>query len=237
MLVFVKLIAESINNIMSKCQNQTIAIIDSGIGGVSVLRQLIDKFNSGNYIYFADNLYMPYGNKNKKWLNIRLKEIINILKKKYNIKLIIIACNTASASLDEDISGVIKMKFDSTKLYFATKLTKKNLPNIEIVADSTLAKQIETNIFNPKAINKIIKHHVKAHKLNNLKEFVLGCTHYELVKDCFEKHCPNSKVIRNSEKVIDEIVLDSVCDELNVVVMLSQKNKELENKIYKLIRR
>ena len=41
---------------------KVIAIIDSGIGGVSVLKQLTNKHGGGNFIYFADNLYMPYGN-------------------------------------------------------------------------------------------------------------------------------------------------------------------------------
>ena len=45
--------------------SNSIAIIDSGIGGISVLKALINKFGTGNYIYYADNLYMPYGNKSK----------------------------------------------------------------------------------------------------------------------------------------------------------------------------
>jgi len=58
----------------------TIGIIDSGIGGISVLNQLISRFNAGNYIYFADNLNMPYGNMTKIQLKERLLEIIEVLK-------------------------------------------------------------------------------------------------------------------------------------------------------------
>ena len=85
---------------MSNCQNPTIAIIDSGIGGVSVLKQLIEKFKAGNYIYFADNLYMPYGNKSKTWLKKRIEFLLNSLKTKYGIKHFIIACNTASTTIN-----------------------------------------------------------------------------------------------------------------------------------------
>ena len=84
---------------MLKGKNPTIAIVDSGIGGVSVLKQLIAKYNGGNFIYFADNLYMPYGNKNKIWLKNRIEEIIGILQDRYNVDYIIIACNTASSVL------------------------------------------------------------------------------------------------------------------------------------------
>ncbi len=223
---------------MLNCENQTIAIIDSGIGGVSILRKLIDEYKNGNYIYFADNLYMPYGNKTHKWLNNRISQIITTLKINYHVTQVIIACNTASACLDFEIPNVTKMKFDDSKVYFATKLTKKNLPNVEVIADGTLAKQIELNIFNHKKIDKIIKKHVKVHKLYNFQEFMLGCTHYELVKDYFERYCPSTTIINNSELIIDLInIKPTIVDELNVVIILSQKNKDLEDKIYKLIRR
>ena len=219
-------------------KNQTIAIIDSGIGGISILRQLIDKYKCGNYIYFADNLYMPYGNKTHKWLNNRIRQIVDILKQKYKVRQFILACNTASACLDFDCSDITKMRFDETKIYFATKLTKKNLPNMNVIADLTLAKQIEINILNHKQIDRIIKRHVKLHNLNHLNEFVLGCTHYELVKDYFLKYCPKSKIVNNSELMIDFVKIENTStDELNVVIMLSQKNKNLEDKIMKLIRR
>ena len=63
-------------------QNPTIAIIDSGIGGISILRQLIKRYKAGNYLYFADNLFMPYGNKTKVWLNKRIDSIIKELQNK-----------------------------------------------------------------------------------------------------------------------------------------------------------
>ena len=50
---------------MLKEQESVIGIIDSGIGGVSILNQLIELNKTGNYVYFADNKYMPYGNKTK----------------------------------------------------------------------------------------------------------------------------------------------------------------------------
>ena len=221
---------------MSNSQNPTIAIIDSGIGGVSVLRQLIKKFHAGNYIYYADNLYMPYGNKTKDWLKTRLNKIINELQHNYQVDYVILACNTASASIDkENYNNLITMQFQSDLPYLATTLTKKTLPNKEIIADSTLAKQIERNIFNQAKLNRVVKQHVKIHQLDKLKEFILGCTHYELIQPIFKKLCPNSKVINNSSFIIDLLKFNIQGNELNIVVKLSKQDYQINNRIFNLI--
>lgn len=222
---------------MLNCENETIAIIDSGIGGVAVLRELIAKFNAGNFIYFADNLYMPYGNKNKSWLTKRVKSIIKLLKEQYHVKHIIIACNTASTCInDNDFERVTTMVFDKSRTYFATNLTKKNLSGFNVIDDGTLAKQIENHIFDEKQLNKMIKKHINMHKLNEMEELVLGCTHYELVKDIFQKHCSNSRVINNSEFILNNLNVAPNTKELNIVVMLSKYDKSFEEKIRKLIK-
>ena len=79
----------------------TIAVVDSGIGGTSVLSELIEKYPHYNYIYFADNLNMPYGKKSKRFLLKRAKEIIDVLKNSYKVDAIIIACNTLSSVICE----------------------------------------------------------------------------------------------------------------------------------------
>lgn len=221
---------------MSNCENSITAVIDSGIGGVAILKELIKRYHSGNYIYYADNLFMPYGNKNGLWLRKRLNYIIELLKNHYHATKIIIACNTASTCLNDlHDDNVIKMNFDISKKYFATKLTKKNLKGFHVIADSSLAKQIEVNIFNDKKLDKIVKNHIKIHKLYEHQEIVLACTHYELVSDKFEKYCPTTKIIKNSSMVIESIKIESN-NELNIYVLLSKKNNKFEDTIKQLIR-
>ena len=221
---------------MFKSECTTIAIVDSGIGGVSILKELINKHKFGNYIYFADNLNMPYGNKSKKWLTNRVDYIVNLLKEKYRADIVILACNTASTCCGNTCENLVKMRFDSKYVYYATNLTKKNLETINVISDSTLAKQIEKHIFNTEIIDKIIKRHVLNHKLNELKEFVLGCTHYELCKPIFEKYCPNTNVINNSSFIINSINLKNYNNEKNIVVLLSKNDIQLENKILSLLK-
>ena len=59
----------------------TIAIIDSGIGGISVLKALLNKYHCGNYIYYADNLYMPYGKHTKSFVKKAENALNKLLKR------------------------------------------------------------------------------------------------------------------------------------------------------------
>jgi len=91
---------------MLNFQDNTIAIIDSGIGGISILNQMIEYKISNRYIYFADNLYMPYGNKSKEFIKERIIKIIRHLQTKYNVRYIVLACNTASSCVkDEELEN------------------------------------------------------------------------------------------------------------------------------------
>ncbi len=222
---------------MSNCQNPTIAIIDSGIGGVSVLRQLISKCNGGNYIYFADNLFMPYGNKTKSWLKNRLNNIIEFLNDKYKVDFIIVACNTASANINQsDYDNVKIMSFDNDLTYFATNLTKKTLRDRNIIASNTLAKQIEFNINNQTKLEHIVKRHINFHKLNKLNQFVLGCTHYELAEHIFKKFCPNSEIINNSSFLINKLDFLTPQKEFNLIMLTSKQDYKLQTTILNLLR-
>ena len=91
---------------MKNDKDYTIAIFDSGIGGISILRQLISKYKAGKYIYFADNLYMPYGNKDREFVKSRVNEIIDYLRQEHKVDKIIIACNTFSLGAPSKITGM-----------------------------------------------------------------------------------------------------------------------------------
>ncbi len=220
---------------MLKKIKPTIGIIDSGIGGVSVLNQLIKKFNGGNYIYFADNLFMPYGRLKKSVLNRRLKEIIKILNS-FKVDLIIIACNTASCVLEIDnTANIVTMEFNKDYTYFATVLTKNTLKEYNVIADNNLAKEIEDHIFNKSYLNKLIYKNIKAYKLNKINSLVLACTHYELVEDIFKKYCPKTKIFSNSKFIIDKIDVDMQEKNTNVYIMLSKPDINFYKKLVALI--
>ena len=221
---------------MSSKTINTIAIVDSGVGGISVLKALINKFRVGNYIYFADNLFMPYGNKTKAFIEERTRQIITMLKTDYKVDLIIIACNTMSSVIkDINLSNVCSMKFNLNLTYIATPLTKKMLQGYEVIGNATLAEDIEKNIFNAKELERTVKKHVKKYKLNEYNKLVLGCTHYELAENLFKKFCPNTEIINNSNQLINNINITG--NNLNIVFIQSKRSQSYEDKIKELLRR
>lgn len=216
----------------------TIAIVDSGIGGISVLNKLIGRYQSGNYIYFADNLYMPYGTKSKAEIKERILNIINNLKQNYQVDMIIIACNTASSVLKNiDINGVIKFEFNDKKAtYLTTPLTQKNLKNVKTISSSNLAREIEENIFNISKVEKIVREEIKTHKLNKLDSLILGCTHYELVEDIFKRYCPKTKVSANSYNILDKIIYNPNTEDLSIYFMTTKQDMKYISMLKSLIK-
>lgn len=77
-------------------EKRNIGIFDSGIGGITVLEEIIKILPKENYIYYSDSKNNPYGNKTKKEVIEISEEIVKYFIKR-NCKVIVIGCNTASA--------------------------------------------------------------------------------------------------------------------------------------------
>ena len=75
-----------------------IAIIDSGIGGISILNKIGKMLPNEDYIYYADSIHHPYGDKTYEELTNRMDTMMLHLLKE-NIKMVIVACNTASTQV------------------------------------------------------------------------------------------------------------------------------------------
>ncbi len=76
-------------------KNASIGIFDSGLGGLTVLKAISQKLPNENIIYFGDTAHLPYGDKSPQTIEKYSYAIVNFLKNK-GVKLIVIACNTAS---------------------------------------------------------------------------------------------------------------------------------------------
>ena len=213
-------------------KHSTVAVVDSGLGGISVLKQLINKLGFGNFIYYADNAFMPYGSKSKSFIKRRVENIINMLQTKYNVDLIIIACNTASSCVDKSkYSNVLTLNFNKPYTYLTTPLTKKNLNNITTIEDKSLARVIEKYIFsNKQKLKKIVKKHIIDLKLNQLNNLCLGCTHYELIIDMFKNLLPEVDIINNSKDIVDLLEMKK-SSYLNVVFLTSKNSLDYINKL------
>lgn len=76
--------------------NPTVLVFDSGVGGLSVYREIREKLPEAHYIYVFDNEAFPYGEKSQEFIIDRVVRIVSAVAEKHDLATIVIACNTAS---------------------------------------------------------------------------------------------------------------------------------------------
>ena len=180
-----------------------IVVIDSGLGGLNIYNTLIKMYPNENYIYVADEAYLPYGTKTKEFLATRVQSLIEYFK---DSKAIIIACNTASSVLPymskqyDNVIGIIELTADYASkinqngsiLVLATNLTielgeyqkhitKSSKQSIPVKGSDfvTLVENKQTmndSEYHDNAIN-LINEHLIEHK-GLFDTLICGCTHF-----------------------------------------------------------
>ena len=188
-----------------EAREENIGIFDSGIGGVTVLREIIKVLPNENYIYYSDSKNNPYGDKTKEEIIERCKEIFRFLLER-KCKAVVIACNTASAvasgylrekhknipiiAIEPAYKMVHDYSYDKETLVMATKGTieseKFNLLYHKYDNHKTtllecvgLADVIEEG--NEEKIKNYLEENIGEYK-GKVENVVLGCTHYPLVQ-------------------------------------------------------
>ena len=191
-----------------------VAVLDSGVGGISVLKELVKHYPNEKYLYLGDYYNAPYGNKNLRQLLDITKRNIDFIKR-YPIKLIVLGCNTLSVTLKDDIeyySGVsvfgvyppVETTFNhkNKTLLLATVKTAKQYrasDNLHVVGLKDLACDIENNVLDLSCVNfgANLKRYVGyfCNKKYFYQTVILGCTHYEFIKNqIFDHFCPQKMI-------------------------------------------
>ena len=249
------------------CKNYKIGIFDSGIGGVTVLKEILKILPKEQYIYYSDSLNNPYGDKEEEEIIEICKKIVEIFLQN-DCKAIVIACNTASAIAVETlrktysnipfiaIEPAYKMvhdySFDNETLVMATKGTieseKFNLLYRKYDNHKTyllpcigLADIIEKN--NKKEIKKYLNEHLDIYK-GKVKNVVLGCTHYPLIKDEIMQVLGDVKFFDGSPRLAihlkDVLEQKDMLNDLNTSTTIefidSSKNEEKENRFWNILK-
>ena len=187
-----------------------IGFFDSGIGGVTVLKECIKLLGDFSYVYYSDSINNPYGDKSREEL---LKIVDDVVLKLINMgcRVIVIACNTASSVCVDYLRGkypninfiaivpAIKLMYDNDDdngtLVMSTRGTmdsekfhelydKYSNNNCYLLSCSGLANLIEDN--NIEKIDEYLFNNLSCYK-NKVKSVVLGCTHYPLIKENINK--------------------------------------------------
>jgi glutamate racemase len=189
-------------------KNRPIAIFDSGVGGLSVLREMQRLMPNETYLYFADQIHVPYGPRSKEEISKFSKGIVEFFFTQ-QVKIIVVACNTASAAAlktlrenfpDTPFVGMepaIKPAAQNTKSgkigVLATPTTlqgglyasvvERFGNDIEIFQNACvgLVEQIELGNLSGVETKQILRDALTPMLINNIDSIVLGCTHYPFV--------------------------------------------------------
>ncbi len=203
-----------------------IGIFDSGIGGVTVFKEILKELSNYKYIYYSDSLNNPYGDKKEEDLKVITLNICKYLVNR-GCKIIVIACNTASAICKDylrekinvpiiAIEPAIKMVYDNNyqgkTLIMATSGTINSLKFKELFKKYDnhnslvckcvgLADLIEEGKKNE--IDKYLENTLGEYK--DIENVVLGCTHYPLIKNNIKKVLGNVKFYDGSKGIVKEL--------------------------------
>ncbi len=203
-----------------------IAIFDSGIGGLSVLKEALKILPSENYIYFADTDHVPYGTKTSVEVSayvLKAAEFLDALK----IKMLVIACNTATSiaisnlrikynypvvGMEPAVKTALAVNKNNRVLVLATSLTLKEqkfrelvdkVDNEKIVDMLPLPELVtfaEKFVFDDATVIPALKQKLSQLKLADYGTVVLGCTHFPFYKKILKKIFPESTEIIDGNK-------------------------------------
>ncbi len=195
-------------------RNFAVGVFDSGLGGLTVVKELMKLLPNENIVYFGDTARVPYGTKSKEAIIRFSKENVAVLQK-HNVKMIVVACNTSSSfalptlreSFSLPILGVIKpgakKAVETTRNrkvgIIATSATissgeyvkeiKRLDPAVKVTAQACplFVPLVEEGWFDEKVTLEIAHKYLDGMKKNRIDTLILGCTHYPLLKPLLKK--------------------------------------------------
>lgn len=195
-------------------KNRPIGFFDSGVGGLSVLKEALKVMPNENYIYFGDSKNAPYGMKSAKEVrDLTFKAVEFLLDK--GVKGIAIACNTATSAavaelrrvypdlplvgIEPALKPAVELNNEGDILIMATAMTLKEekfkklmerykeRASIIPVPCPGLMEFIEEGKFQGEEIEEYLLDKINTYKRGKIASIVLGCTHYPFIKETLIK--------------------------------------------------
>lgn len=187
-----------------------IGVFDSGVGGLTVAKEIMNQLPHEKIIYFGDTARVPYGNKSRETVTSYSRQIVSFLLSK-GVKAIVVACNTASAfaletirhEINVPIIGVVKpgaktagMTTENGRIgVIGTEGTIKSgiyseflreiNPDVEVFGQACplFVPLVEEGWANDPLTEEVVRRYLNGLLENNIDTIVLGCTHYPLLRD------------------------------------------------------
>jgi len=207
-----------------------IGVFDSGVGGVSVLRELRSALPRHDLTYVADSKYVPYGTKSPELIRERSSAIVRFLVERRQSTIIVIACNTATTHAVDGLrrdfpavpivgtepaikpaahatrSGVVGILATGATLAGerVTNLIERNAERIEVVTQPCpgLVEQVEAGNLSGPATVELLRRYVDPLLARGADAIVLGCTHYNFLQPTIQRLVGPSVMLFDSAAAI-----------------------------------
>jgi glutamate racemase len=192
---------------------EAIGVFDSGLGGLTVLKSLIEAFPNENFIYLGDTARLPYGSKSKETIREYATQILDYLTRIAKLKAIVVACNSASTQVPEThwqsipvltvIEPGVKLALSKTKSrrvgLMATRATvlsdeygktlRRLNPEAQLIANPCplLVPLAEEGWIDDPITNLVVYRYVQPLLRENIDTLILGCTHYPILEASIRK--------------------------------------------------
>lgn len=215
-------------------KHSPIGVLDSGIGGFSVARQLQRLLPEEDLLYFGDGANIPYGNHSRNRIVTLARYMFDFMEQ-HRVKALLVACNTIScvikecedavscptinavqagadavSELDADKVGVISTVFTHNSRVYPRKINERSPKKMVVLSCGCpdLARLVEHNLTNPEGMRDVeanLKLELDDMVLReNIQACVLGCTHYPLVEGSIRKLYPGLPLIDPAVRMAED---------------------------------
>ncbi len=212
--------------------DKPIGIFDSGVGGLTVCEAVHNRLKNENIIYFGDTGRFPYGTRSKETIIRYSREITSYLISR-DVKMIVIACNTASAAaletiindVDVPVIGVIKAgaraacsrvknnligvigtKATINSDSYKNEIRKIN-PAIDVVQQQAtlFVPLVEEGLTDGEITRATIREYIQDIYEKKVRTLILGCTHFPLLKEAINSIYPDIDLIDTGVEISSEV--------------------------------
>jgi len=219
-------------------KEQPIGIFDSGVGGLTVAHAIKQILPGESLVYFGDTAHLPYGDKSAEAITFYSGRITEFLLNQ-NSKIIVVACNSASASAFETLKnefrdrtlivdvidpvvnylssrnfrkiGVIGTKRTISSGTYDQKLNDRS-PRTTVVSMATplLVPMIEEGFIFDDISNAIIRSYLSDETLAGIEALILGCTHYPIIKNQISKFFNFNVEVVDSARIVSLVLREKL---------------------------
>lgn len=207
-------------------KKKPICLIDSGVGGFSILQKLQEQFPYEDFVYILDDKHFPYGNKTQEELDSVFLE--NLARARtFDPKIIILACNTLSSLYmnrekeEDDIFAIIHPTISYMNQYFdhkdilllGTPFTiessyyQKNLQanHLYSVSCEEFAGIVEDRLLKTPKSFKETRRVLKPYAKKKIDAVLCACTHFGFLRTEILELFPEAQIITNADAILDQI--------------------------------